>query len=139
MTDATETLAPDAEGAHPADQLAGGHDPSELVDRMERLSELTPSDDVIAARGERYLTWDELTILSDQVSMSDTWRATEASRAEFPDDPDLARRKAGMLVFLYVAQRIGMADADDTFDGFLARIRQDDFVELMTGKGRTGK
>lgn len=138
MTDATQ--AP-AEGAYPAgDQVdAEGHDPtSDLIERLDAVDRAA-DEATIAARGDRYMTADQLAILSDQVSMADTWRATEQARAEHPDDPDLAKRKAGMLVFMYVAQRIGVAPADVTFDGFLATIRQDDFVELMTGKRREGK
>lgn len=78
-----------------------------------------------------YLDRDTVASIYASVSLIDSWRATEQSRADYPDDPDMAKRKAGQLVFLYAAQRLGIAAQDVTFEAFMATIRQDDFVDVM--------
>jgi len=66
------------------------------------------------------------------VSLADSWAATERARQDYPDDPDMAKRLAGQLVFYLAAQRLGIAQGDQSFEGFMSTIRQDDFIEVMS-------
>lgn len=92
-----------------------------------------------ARSGAAYLTREQLAQLDDEMTMGDTWRATDAARDAFPDDPERAKRHAGMLAFLFVARRIGMVDTSTELEPFLDRVRQDDFLSIMAPDVREGK
>lgn len=88
-------------------------------------------DHQAASDDSPYLRYDQLEQLQAELTMGDTWRATEQATREHPDDPDQARRMAGMLAFANVARRIGMIGAQVDLEAFLDLVRQDDFSRLM--------
>ena len=86
-----------------------------------------------------YLSIDQLRQLDEEMTMGDTWRATDDGRAAYPDDPDRAKRQAGMLAFLYVARRIGTVAKSTELGEFLDLVRQDDFLAVMQPESREAK
>lgn len=99
------------------------------------LGDVAPSVDTAIAgspQGE-FMTRQALADLQASISMADSWRATEQSRNDYPDDPDMARRRAGQLVFYFAAIRLGLTSKDVDPVDFMAAIRQEDFVAVMAG------
>jgi hypothetical protein len=131
--------APDPDGAVEGtiDGAAPGFDDAED-------GELGPVDTGAGApvdtsgQGDKFLTRDQLREVYDQVSLADSWHATEVSRQTYPDDPDMAKRWSGQLVFVYSAVRLGYAAEGADPVEFLQRVRQEDFIEVMqTAKGKS--
>lgn len=68
---------------------------------------------------DRMLTLEQLRELAAGMSMGDIWRAQK----EAGDD----KAQLGMLAFYYAAKRTEQIAQDETFEGFLDRVRQSDF------------
>jgi hypothetical protein len=80
---------------------------------------------------ESYLTRDDLVRLNDELTVADGWRANQ----EAADD----KQMAGMLMYLYAARRIGLADPGEALLDFLGRMRQADFNDVLGEAAREAK
>lgn len=78
-----------------------------------------------------YLTREQLEQINSDLTVGDTFRATIEAQGD--------NARAGMLAFLYGARRLGLVDPATELEGFLDRVRQVDFLAVLSPEARDPK
>lgn len=78
-----------------------------------------------------YLTRDDLERLNNELTVADGWRANLEAKGD--------SSKAGMLIYLYAARRLGLTSPGTGLLDFMATIRQADFTAVLSQEAREGK